>query len=133
MKLKITTKWTLKMLELGMVSSFRPHSMCKRVERVTAKLDAPRVQTGQSLSEYQGFGRELIYYTGTSMFLYLFELPTCFVFSMQHSKRFYTHSMFLYSYWQFRLYTQRSLMIKVFLMYKIILTIQTVKKYKIMI
>ena len=30
-------KWTLKMLELGMVSSFRPHSMCKRVERVTAK------------------------------------------------------------------------------------------------
>ena len=36
-KLKITTKWTLKMLELGMVSSFHPHSMCKRVERVTAK------------------------------------------------------------------------------------------------
>ena len=35
-KLKITTKGTLKMLELG-------------------KLDAPRVQTGQSLSEYQGF------------------------------------------------------------------------------
>ena len=25
------------MLELGKVSSFRPHSMCKRVERVTAK------------------------------------------------------------------------------------------------
>ena len=25
------------MLELGMVSSFRPHSMCKRVARVTAK------------------------------------------------------------------------------------------------
>ena len=25
------------MLELGLVSSFRPHSMCKRVERVTAK------------------------------------------------------------------------------------------------
>ena len=25
------------MLELGMVSSFLPHSMCKRVERVTAK------------------------------------------------------------------------------------------------
>ena len=36
-KLKITTKWTLKMLELGMVSSFHPHSMCKRVETVTAK------------------------------------------------------------------------------------------------
>ena len=36
-KFKITTKWTLKMSKLGMVSSFHPHSMCKRVERVTAK------------------------------------------------------------------------------------------------
>ena len=30
-------KMNLKMLELGMVSSFHPHSMCKRVEWVTAK------------------------------------------------------------------------------------------------
>ena len=37
LKLKITTKWTLKMLELGMVSSFHPHCMRKRVERVTTK------------------------------------------------------------------------------------------------
>ena len=37
MKLKITTKWILKILKLGMVSPFHPHSMCKRVERVTAK------------------------------------------------------------------------------------------------
>ena len=37
----------------------------QRVERVTAK-------TGQSLSEYQGFGQELICYTGTSMFYKLF-------------------------------------------------------------
>ena len=35
------------------------------------KLDALRVQTGQSLSEYEGFGRELICYTGTSMFFKL--------------------------------------------------------------
>ena len=35
-KLKITTKWILKMLKLGMVSSFHPHSICERVERVTA-------------------------------------------------------------------------------------------------
>ena len=32
------------------------------------KLDALHVQTGQSLSKYQGFGRELIGYTGTSFF-----------------------------------------------------------------
>ena len=30
-------KWTLKRLKLIMVSSFHPHSMCKKVERVTAK------------------------------------------------------------------------------------------------
>ena len=30
-------KWTLKRLKVGMVSSFHPHSMCKKVERVTAK------------------------------------------------------------------------------------------------
>ena len=36
-KLKITIKWILKMLKLGMVSSYHPHSMCERVERVTAK------------------------------------------------------------------------------------------------
>ena len=30
-------KWTLKRLKLGMVSSFHPHSMCKKVERVTTK------------------------------------------------------------------------------------------------
>ena len=36
-KFKITTKWILKMLKVGMVSSFHLHSMCERVERVTAK------------------------------------------------------------------------------------------------
>ena len=30
-------KWTLKRLKLGIVSSFHPHSMCKRVERANAK------------------------------------------------------------------------------------------------
>ena len=51
------------MSKLGMVSSFHPHSMCKRVERVTTK-------TGRSscTNWYQGFGRELICYTGTSFF-----------------------------------------------------------------
>ena len=37
LKLKITTKWTVKMLKFSMVSSFHPHSMCERVERVAAK------------------------------------------------------------------------------------------------
>ena len=61
-------KWTLKRLKLGMVSSFHPHIMCKKVEMVTANLDALRVETGHSLSKYQGFGRKLICYTGYSKF-----------------------------------------------------------------
>ena len=30
-------KWTLKMLKVGMLSSFHPHSMCSKVERATTK------------------------------------------------------------------------------------------------
>jgi len=30
-------QWTLKRLKLGMVSSFHPHGICKKVEMVTAK------------------------------------------------------------------------------------------------
>ena len=42
--------------------------MQKSREGYGKKLDALRVKTRQSLSEYQGFGRELIGYTGTSFF-----------------------------------------------------------------
>ena len=43
--------------------------MCKKVERVAAKLDALRVQNGQSLLKYQGFGRKLICYKRHFIFL----------------------------------------------------------------
>ena len=55
-------KWSLKRLKVGMVSSFHPHSMCKKVERVAEKLDALRVQNGQSVSKYQDFIRKLACY-----------------------------------------------------------------------
>ena len=55
------------------------HIACARKLRgLRQKLDALRVQTGQSLSEYQGFGRELICYTGTSMFFKLIWTPAYF-------------------------------------------------------
>ena len=60
-------KWTLKMLKLGMVSSFHLHSMCKQVERVTTKTGCTSC-TNWTLSKYQGFGRKLICYTGNSKF-----------------------------------------------------------------
>ena len=68
-------KWTLKRLKVGKVSSFHPHSMCKKVERFRQKLDALLVQTGESLSKYQGFGWKLIYYKGRHfIFLNLLQL-----------------------------------------------------------
>ena len=39
-------------------------------------MTALRVQTGQSVSKYQGFWRELFCYTGTSFFLNLLQLQT---------------------------------------------------------
>ena len=51
-----------------MVSSFHLHSMCKSVERVTAKTGRTSCTNWTISSEYQGFGRELICYMGTSFF-----------------------------------------------------------------
>src|SRR3990170_1093814 len=63
------------------------HIACaKKLRGLRQKLDALRVQNGQSLSKYQGFGRKLICYKGISFFLNLFELQTFCVFKMNHSK-----------------------------------------------
>ena len=69
-----------------MVSSFHPHSMCKKVERLTAKLDALRVQNRQSPSKYQGFIRKLVCYKAIAFLLKLFEPPCFSMFKMHHSK-----------------------------------------------
>ena len=55
-------------VETCMVSSFDPHNMCANVQRITAKLDALRIQTGPSLSKYEGLRRKLIYFKGISFF-----------------------------------------------------------------
>ena len=76
-KLKITTQSTLERLKLGMVSSFQPHGMCKKSRGLQQKLDTLHVQTGQSLSEYQDFGRQFICYMhGNFILLNLFEIQT---------------------------------------------------------
>ena len=77
-KLKITTKWTLKMLK---VPSFHPHSMCERVERVTAKTGRTSCTNCTISFEVSGFGRKLICYKGRH-----FIFPDFFAFSMHHSK-----------------------------------------------
>ena len=51
-------KWTLKRLKVGMVSSFHPHSMCKKVERLKAKTGCTSC-TKQTISfEVSGFHTE---------------------------------------------------------------------------
>ena len=45
-----------------------PTTCAKKLRGLREKLDALRVQNGQSLSKYQGFGRKLIYYKGISFF-----------------------------------------------------------------
>ena len=82
LKLEGATTWTQKRLKLGMVSSFDPHNMCAKVERITKKMDALPIQTGPSLSKYKGFRRKLICYKDISFFWAyfnsrLFLHPTC--------------------------------------------------------
>ena len=48
-------KWTLKRLKLGMVSSYRPHSMCKKVEWVTAKTGCTSCTNWTLSFEVSGF------------------------------------------------------------------------------
>ena len=62
-------KWTPKRLKLGMVSSFHPHSMCKKVERVMAKTGCTSCINWTISFEVSGFQtKKLICYIGTSFF-----------------------------------------------------------------
>ena len=64
------------MLKFGMVSSFHPHSMCKRVERVTAKTGRTSC-TNQTISfGVSGFRTRTHLLHGHFIFLNLFELQT---------------------------------------------------------
>ena len=51
-------KWTLKRLKVGMVSSFDPHSMCKKVERFTAKTGCTSCTKRKISFEVSGFHTE---------------------------------------------------------------------------
>ena len=62
------------------------HIACpKKLRGLREKLEALRVQTGQSPSKYQGFGRKLVYYKAISFFK-IFWLKTFSTFNMHHSK-----------------------------------------------
>ena len=67
-KLESTTNELSKGWKLAWCHHFTHIACAKKLRGLRKKLDALRVQNGQSLSKYQGFGQKLIYYKGISFF-----------------------------------------------------------------
>ena len=80
-------KWNLKMSKLGIVSSFHPHSTCKRVERVTAKTGRTSCTNRTTSFEVSGFLTRTHLLHGHFIFLNLLQLQTFLAFRTHHSKR----------------------------------------------
>src|SRR3954468_16741875 len=74
------------MLKLGMVSSFDPHNMCAKVERITAKTGRTSCTNWTMSFKVQGFQTKTHLLQGHSIFLSLFQLKNFFASNMQHSK-----------------------------------------------
>ena len=79
-------KRTLKMLKLGMVSSFHPHSTAKKLRGLRQKLDALRAQTGPSALKYECFETKTHLLQRHFILLNLFQVQTFYAFNMHHSK-----------------------------------------------
>ena len=83
---KALYNWTQKMLKLGMVSSFDPHSMCAKVERITAKTGCTLCTNWTISFKLRGFQMKTHLLQRYFIFLSLFKLKTFFASNMQHSK-----------------------------------------------
>ena len=68
LKLKSTTNELWNGWNLAWYHHFTHIACAKKLRGLQQKLGALRVQNGQSLSKYQGFGRKLICYKGISFF-----------------------------------------------------------------
>src|ERR1044071_1979951 len=86
LKLESTTTWTQKRLKLGMVSSFDPHNICAKVERITTKTGCTSCTNWTISFKVQGFHTKTHLLQRHFIFLRLFQLKTFFASSMQHSK-----------------------------------------------
>ena len=81
-----------------MVSSFHPHSMCKKVERLTAKTGCTSCTKRTISFKVSGFHPETRLLQRDFIFLNLLELHSFSVFKMNHSKahhQFSTLSVFI--------------------------------------
>src|SRR3954468_1044318 len=77
---------TQKMLKLGKVSSFEPHNMFAKVERITAKTGCTSCTNWTISFKVQGFQTKTHLLQRHFNFLKLFQLKTFFAFNMRHSK-----------------------------------------------
>src|SRR4051812_19425748 len=73
-------------LKLCTVSSFDPHNMCAKVERITAKTGCTSCTNWTISFEVRGFHTKTHVLERHFIFLSLFQLKTFFAPNMQHSK-----------------------------------------------
>ena len=93
------------MSKLGMVSSYHPHSMCKRVERVMAKTGRTSCTNWTISFEVSGFRTRTHMLHWHFIFLNLLQLQTFFAYRMHHSKRRHQFSTLLTSFAIFQSFT----------------------------
>ena len=79
-------KWTLKRLKVGIVSSFHPHRMCQKVERVTAKIGSTSCTKWTISFEVSGFRTKTHLLHWHFIISNLLQLHNFIAFSMHHSK-----------------------------------------------
>src|SRR3954464_9658665 len=77
---------THKRFKLGMVSSFHPHNMCAKVERVTTKTGCTSCINWTVSFEVRGFQTKTHMLQRHFIFINLFELKNFCAFNMHHSK-----------------------------------------------
>src|SRR3954464_308668 len=98
LKLESITTSTQKRLKLGMVSSFDPHNMCAKVERIMTKTGCTTCTNWTISFKVQGFETKTHLLQRHFIFLSLFQLKTFFASNMQHSKPHTEISTFLTSF-----------------------------------
>ena len=76
LKLERATTWTQKRLKLGIVSSFDPHNMCAKVERITTKTGCTSCTNWTISFKVQGFQTKTHLFQRHFIFLNLFQLKT---------------------------------------------------------
>src|SRR3954468_11378078 len=86
LKLERSTTLTRKRLKLGKVSSFDPHNMCAKFERITAKTGCTSCTNWTISFKVQGFQTKTDLLQRHFIFLNLFQLKTFFALNMHHSK-----------------------------------------------